>query len=270
MVTYRRGILLSLLSGVLLALCFEPFALSWLMFIALVPLFFALFNEQNFWRILSYAWLTVAIQSLISFQWIHFVSREFGSLGWGISLLVLLAFSLLANFYLQIFALMFYFFRRLLLNKKHLLYLLIVPSTYVLSEWIDPRVFSWSIGDALSTYKYLPQFADVFGVYGLSYLCVMINSLIFISLSTFLSSKNILKKSAILPIVICTIIITSLLLYGYIQSHDDSGVHERSVKFGVVQANIGNPVQLKIAEAVKIRQDLNMSGTEFADDSDLI
>ena len=99
---------LSVLTGILVSLCFEPFGISVLAFVAYVPLLFVLESEGSFWRMLLYAWAAMFVQSIISFEWIHFVAHEFGSLPWFVCTLILLTFALLTTFSLQIFAVFYY------------------------------------------------------------------------------------------------------------------------------------------------------------------
>lgn len=262
---FKRGILLSALSGVLLSLCFEPFNLSFLCLVALVPLFYALFEQDGFWRLFICSWTAVFVQSMISFQWVHFVAREFGSLSWLASFFVLIAFSLFTNLYLQIFAVLYYFFRRAAGAKYKWLFLLVViPSLYVIAEAVDPRIFNWSIGDALSSYKYMFQFADVFGVLGLSFFCVVINAVLYSMIST---RRHMIALSSL---VISTLIF--LFLYGHYayQKINEYQTTCPVIEAGVVQANIGNPIQLKISEVIRFRSELGVIDGEDNSDSALI
>ncbi len=259
----KKGVLLSILSGVLISLCFEPFGLSFLCFVAYVPLLFAFHYQKSIWKLLLCAWITIFIQSLMSFQWIHFVAREFGSLPWVVSFLVLVGFALFTNLFLHIFAVFYYFLKkRINSTRVVLLYFLILPAAYVISEAVDPRIFNWYIGDAFSSYKYMMQFADVFGVYGLSFLCFVVNTSVFL----------VLKKKTFAYLIPALVIPLFLLSYGWVRYHNIEEYQRTCpvINVGVVQANIGNPVQLKIAEVLKFKKELGLTDAEYASDSDLI
>ena len=266
---FKQRLALSVLSGVLIALVVDPFSISFFCFVAVVPLLFAFSGEKSFWRLLAYAWVAVFVQSLISFQWVHFVTREFGSLSWGVSFLALIAFALFTNFYLQIFALLLFLFRKKSVNvSKTFFYLLVVPALYAISETVDPRIFSWNIGDALSTYRYMPQFANILGVHGLSFLCLMVNASVFLAINELLVNKRKKKNKIALFVSISLLIPLFLNVYGMI-SFDRVESYQKTcpiLKAGVVQANIGNPVQLKINEAIKFKKELGIM--EGDDDSD--
>ena len=239
----------------------------------MIPLLFSFYGEKSGWRLVVYAWITVFVQSIISFQWIYFVAKEFGSLSWVLSLLALIFFSLLTNFYLQLFALFFFIFRKI--SKKvseSVFYLLLVPSLYTIAEAVDPRIFNWSMGDAFSSYKYLPQLADAVGVHGLAFLCMLVNASLFLSMNSLLFKKGSKKIQVFLlasPIVLVTLF---LQVYGYasfnkVNEYQDSCP---TLKVGVVQANIGNPVQLKINETIKFKRELGLVESDDVSDNTLI
>lgn len=56
--------------------------------------------------------------------------------------------------------------------------LLAVPALWVVAEWAVPRVIPWYLGTALAASPLLRQSADLGGVYGLSFLVVLVNVLV--------------------------------------------------------------------------------------------
>jgi apolipoprotein N-acyltransferase len=255
---------LSILTGILVSLCFEPFGVSVIAFVAYVPLFLVLESEKSFWRMLLYAWTAMFVQSLISFEWIHFVAHEFGGLAWYVCVLILLAFALLTNFSIQIFAVLCYLARKYFKKERgYLFYLLLVPMLFCLAEALDPKIFKWFLGDALTSYKYFVQFADVLGVSGLSFLIFIVNVSLFLI---------IIKRKYFVPATLCVIIPLFLFAYG---KHTYSGlkdVQEKCplIRAGVVQANIGNPIQLSIQQAMKFKSELGYGNSPYVDDMTLI
>jgi len=248
---WKLDVLQSALCGVLVALCIEPFKLSVIIFFAYVPLLFVLERTRSFWKLLLYAWIAVFIQTLISFQWIHLVSREFGNLSWFTSLMILLAFALFTNFYLQIFTVLYYLAHRISKNStSRIFYFIVVPSIFMLGEVLDPRIFNWYAGNLLSSFKYMVQFADVLGVESLSFAIMVVN------VAVFLIIKK--KKWLFNSIVIVTPLIF-LSVYGYYDYKNVKGFQDTcpKIKVGVIQANIGNPWQLSVAEALRLTAEFN-------------
>ncbi|MEI6093819.1 MAG: apolipoprotein N-acyltransferase, partial [bacterium] len=248
-------------TGVLTALSFDPFCISVLGFVAYVPLFFVLSRvEKSLWKTLAYAWLSMFITIIISFQWIHFVAVEFGLLSKFQALLVLIAFSVFTNLSLQIFSILYHFAARLSgWTKGRFFYFVIIPSLFVISEFLDPRIFNWYIGNLLSSFTYLPQFADFFGVYGLSFFVILINVCAFLLINELVKNRKFHYKKILPEFLLVISVFLFLSVYGYynykhVQKIEDSCP---KIKTAVIQANIGNPMQLEINQAAKLRKEMN-------------
>jgi len=269
---WKWKLVLCILTGILVPLCGEPFNLSFFAFIAFVPLLFVLESERSFWRILLYSWLAMFFQNMITFEWVHFVAREFGELSWTAALFVLLAYALLTTFSLQIFAVLYYLARRYFKKNVGLVfYLLLIPSIFIVSEVLDPKIFKWFLGDALTTYKYMVQFADVFGASGLSFLILVVNVAAFLIVKGYLKERKFSKK-AIVPGTLCILIPLFLLIYGVASYSVLKKVQAKCpvVRAGVVQANIGNPMKLTIGETLKLKAELGNDTTAYVSERDLI
>ena len=260
----KLNIVLSILTGILTALSFEPFSVSIIAFFAYIPLLFVFERtEKSLWKILAYAWLSMFITIIICFQWIHFVAVEFGLLSWWVAFLILMAFSLFTNFSLQIFSILYHFTGKLTNWKKgRVFYFFLVPSVFVISEFLDPRIFNWYMGNLLSSYKYLPQFADIFGVNGLSFFMILINVCMFLIIKSLIKNKKFNNVRAYIKLVpeFCIIVAVLLFLntYGYYNYGHTQKLEDKcpKIKVAVIQANIGNPMQLEINQAAKLRKEI--------------
>lgn len=259
----KINILLSILTGVLTALSFEPFSISILGFVAYVPLFFVLSRtEKSLWKSLAYAWLSMFVTIMISFQWIHFVSVEFGLLSKSMAFLVLIVFSIFTNLSLQIFSILYHFAARLSgWIKGRVFYFIIIPSLFVISEFLDPRIFSWYIGNLLSSFTYLPQFADFFGVYGLSFFVILINICFFILINDFIKHRSLYYKRILPEILTLVSVFLFLHVYGYYNYKHTQKIEDTcpKIRAAVIQANIGNPMQLEINQAAKLRKEMHQT-----------
>ncbi|MBN1114954.1 MAG: hypothetical protein JXA66_06400, partial [Oligoflexia bacterium] len=254
-----KPLLLVLLSGLLVALSFEPFAITFLVFFAYVPLFFVLENEERFKYLLLFCWISMFFQTLIGFQWVQFVSMEFGELPWIISTLILTGFALLTNFSLQIFSLLLHLARRFLPPGKrgYAYYFLIIPSCFTLSEVLDPKVFNWSAGNIILPYIDLAQFADILGVPGLTFAVIVFN------ISVFLIIRNIIAKrffKTIVPASVFIVLLSGMAVYGKYSFSSITAVQNTCpvIKTAVIQANIGNSLKLEVGKAVEIRGSLGI------------
>jgi apolipoprotein N-acyltransferase len=85
------------------------------------------------------------------------------------------------------------------------------------------------LGYSQSPFIYIIQFADIFGVYGISFLIIFINFLLFYRIY----NKN--KKY----LITAFIIISLLLVYGFARINQISKINDKNeIKIGVVQPNI--------------------------------
>lgn len=130
---------------------------------------------------------------------------------------------------------------------------------WVITEVLREKLFTgfpWNmIGYSLADYDYLVQFASIFGVYGLSFVVVLVFSLF----ADFILHNS--KKALYYSLSI----ITFLMLYGGFRFWQyEPKYHDFTVK--IVQANI--PQKLKWAEserAQNVMKHINMSGLPVRD-----
>ena len=221
----------SIISALLLILSFPNFNLSFLVFIGFIPLFFAIENKTP-----KQAFLISYICGFIFYAgvlyWIYHVTI--------IGLIVL---CLYLSLYFGVFGLCF---SKL---KAYSLKLIAVPLAWVFLEYIQANIpimgFGWlSLG--YSQYKNLPliQIADFSGVYGVSFVIMMINVLAWnIVRSTGHRLQVTGHRSQIKKNFFCMLIFILLVCsYGFFRLNE-KGITEKSIKVSVIQGNI--PQELK-------------------------
>jgi len=210
-----KRISLAILSGLLLILSFLPFGISILIWIALVPLLITIKDT----RIKEAANLG-AITGLVLYC---------GSLWWffhlfGPSITCLGLLSLLALF-IALFSILFNFVSQRLLitrspgNQITRLPIILAPIIWVAVEFFRsecyPLRFSWlSLGYSQWQNLLLLQSASLFGVYGISFLIVLVNATIAYSIGEVQSPRSKVQK--ILPIIIAAIVVSACFIYGSI------------------------------------------------------
>ncbi len=215
----KQGIpvfLASLLSAGLLSLSFpqvEIFPIAW---VALVPLLCVL-NGQNLWAAFRRAYLCGFLFFSFTLGWFIYVTYA--------GAVLLVAF---LSLYFAFFGLIFVYFQRLVLVPR----IFVLASGWVALEFIRAHLFTgfgWvMLGHSQYKNLWLIQIADKTGVYGVSFLVVLVNLLIF---ETWRARRVLLKAS-----VTVTAILVMALAYGFwVTGQKDS---YKSVKVGVVQPNI--------------------------------
>jgi len=229
-----------ILSGLLLIFSFPNFNLSFLVFIGFIPLFFAIENKSP-----QKAFLIFFIAGFIFYL---------GTLYWlcHVTVIGLIISCLYLAIYFGIFG--------IAINRFGIL---AAPVAWVILEYIQANIsimgFGWaSLG--YSQYKNLPliQVADFSGVYGVSFLIMMMNAAIY----------RAFKKS-FKEIVITAVILVAVIGYGMMRENTGGG--GSSVKISVIQGNI--PQKLKWdpeAQGMIIEKYVSLTKMSALDDPNLI
>lgn len=168
------ALLWCLLSSLLLWLSFFPVNAGWLGWIALVPLVLVLdryVNEQRgsrwFDRPLLSAWIGGLVFCLAAFRWIALASTPMYAVYFTVALII----SLQWYFFFQ--------FSRLLTKTLKLPLLLSAAISWTALEYIRAEIwigYAWYyLGHTQHEEVYFTQAADLVGVYGLSFIMVMVN-----------------------------------------------------------------------------------------------
>lgn len=221
--------LLSVLSGVLLTLGFptpEMFYLSW---VALLPLFVALRNstEKGAFRLGFVCGLTHYVTAL---YWIQYVLQRYGSIPLPLAVFLLV----LLSGYLALYPACFAYIARKWQDHS-LLWIFGLPGVWVGLEWIRGYVltgFPWAnLGYTQTPFALLIQFADITGVYGVSWLVVLGNT-------TLMSCLNRNRTRWSLPVfALCML---AAIVYGSWRLAAIHSLQNRATPWtvGVIQGNI--------------------------------
>lgn len=188
--TYRLG--LAVLSGALQIALFPKFSYVWLGWCFLVPLLIAIDHEHSSFRAFGLGWASGAVFFTGSCYWITAVLKNYGDLGWLASSMI---FFLLVT-YLACFHGVFTLLIARLSAPWPTSSFYLAPFFWVMAEFARTHLltgFPWCLlGYSLIDHPYLVQIATLTGVYGLSFLLVLVNAL----LADILISHS--RKSALL------------------------------------------------------------------------
>ena len=224
--TFRRlrglkGMSLAVLSAFFLALSFPKFNLEFLAWFAFIPLLFAL-KQASRARAFFLSFSCGLIFWVITVYWLVYVTMP------GTIVLVLYLALYFGVFGLIVRAIPFSWLR-----------LFLLPAIWVLLEYSRSHLltgFPWALL-GYSQYLNLPviQIADIFGVWGVSFLVVMVN----VALYSLIREKII--KSSIISLAI----LIAVWGYGFyrLATPDLKSSAGKSIKISVIQGNI--PQELK-------------------------
>lgn len=233
----RRDHLMAALSGVLLALSFPNPGFSILAWVALVPLLLACGRKAPAVAFrLGFTAGLVAYAGIL--YWINIAVVTYGRLHWSVSIVIFL---MLASYLALYPAVTAYVARRG--EERGITILLSFPLVWVGLEYVRSFLltgFPWaSLG--YSQYRTLPliQIADLTGVYGLSFLIVLSNVVLYRIIRGFAARDRApypMKSAAIL-----VLLLVATLAYGFNRLHRPEGGTPFSV--ALIQGNIDQSVK---------------------------
>lgn len=228
----RNDRLLLILSGILFGISFTPFPfpVTLFLFIAFVPYLFVVTKKQSLLSVNSASYVTFFILSLITIYWV-------GSWQSKADPFLMLSGVVLIFFYpcvLLINSTLFFISRKIF---KRDLSLFFFPFFWVTGEYIltlTDLKFPWlTIGHGLAKFTAFIQIADIVGAFGLSFIVLWINVLIYWGIKNY---KNNTKKSFI-SFSGALIIFLILIIYGFVKLSNDID-DEKKIRVGIVQPNI--------------------------------
>ncbi len=230
------AILLSVLSGLLLAAGFPKPSMFYLSWVAFVPLLYAIRGRTGK-QALALGFICGFVYSLGCLYWIDYAVYHFGGFSFVLSCLILLLLCAIMAVYPALFALAAQKF-----DPFPVLYVFGLPFVWVTLEWIRAHAitgFPWSnLGYTQTPLLHLIQVADITGVYGLSWLVVLGSTVI----SGFI--RNYCRRSGI---AVLAGLIVCVLIYGFWRSGQIERLQQQQapLNVAVVQGNIGQAKKWK-------------------------
>nr|MBA3967688.1 hypothetical protein [Nitrospirales bacterium] len=233
------------LTGILHPLSFPPFDLGWLAWIVLVPLQFFL-TDLPPKRALWYGWLAGTVAFAGTVTWVITAMHQYGQVPIVVSAGLMLLLATYLGLYMGIYALGYATFQR---TFPKLLWLG-APALWVTLEFVRTYAlsgFPWALL-GYSQYQWLSviQFADVTGVYGVSFLIVMGNvALTSLLLWIYGKTRGLALPGPWVSMASFGCALSLVLAYGTwrVQEQADLDASAHTLSIGVVQANIDQAVK---------------------------
>jgi apolipoprotein N-acyltransferase len=253
----KRDMLLSLFSGILLILSYPSFDLEFLAWFALVPLFYALRNKSILAGFFL-GYLTGFIAFLGTIYWIVVAVHTYGNVPFILSVLILLLLILYLSLFFGTFTMLYCLTRQRFGSRM----IILTPFFWVGLEYLRSFLFTgfpWAeLGH--SQYLNLPfiQMADLTGVYGLSFVILLINIAFYLVLRQWPE-----KRFPYREVLITALILTGALIYGYIRMGTvaEQSRQQKTLKVGLAQGNINQAIKWNESvqrETLKIYERLSL------------
>ncbi len=223
----------SIMSGVLLTVGFPSLQFHQVSWIALIPLFFALRGKSGKEALLL-GYTCGLVHNFTVFFWIRHVVHHYGGLPLPVAISVLL----LLCAYLAVYPACFAFFARWW-NARPVLWTFGLPCVWVMLEFIRAYAltgFPWAnLGYTQTPLSTLIQFADITGVYGISWLVVLGNT----ALMTCIDRAIPVLKRIAGPSVLAVCVLAAMF-YGTGRVKEVMNLQENAVPLhvAVIQGNI--------------------------------
>lgn len=253
-----KKFLLACFSGLLLCIIFPKFDLEILAWVSLVPLLFAI-QRENLLTSFYLGFTTGFVSFLGILYWIIVAVHTYGRIHIIPSGLILLLLVVYLSLYVAVFAFLLNYIRRRIQWDM----VVVAPFLWISLEYVRSFFlagFPWAtLG--YSQYMNLPfiQVADITGVYGISFLILLVNSAIY----DFMSIMG--RRERPLPLREGVVVLAILfVVFGYgvaqIKRVENISSRQRKIKIGLAQGNIDQSIKWNAAyqeETLRIYQNLS-------------
>lgn len=231
--------LLAVLSGVMLTASFPPGRMEWMAWLALVPLLKAI-SHASPGRAFKLGFATGFVHFLTLIYWVMVALQHYG----GIDVLTSISVLLIFCAYLSLYAATFAFITAKTGRRRFAI--LLMAATWVALEFIRAKVltgFPWCLlGDSQYRYLLLIQVVDLVGVYGISFLIVLVNGIVY----TLLFRRPALKDRAFLGEGLIIVFLIGLtLFYGHSRLQEMASRKNRMkpIRVAIIQASIDQSIK---------------------------
>ena len=255
-----RKFLLACLSGLLLSLIFPKFDMEILAWVSLVPLLFAI-QRENLLTSLYLGFITGFVSFLGILYWVIVAINTYGGIHFIPSGLILLLLVVYLSLYVAVFAFLLNYIRR----RVQWDMVVVAPFLWVSLEYVRSFFltgFPWAtLG--YSQYLNLPfiQVADITGVYGISFLILLVNSAVY----DFISIMG--RRERPPPIREGVVVLAILsVVFGYgvaqIKRVENISSRQRKIKIGLAQGSIDQSIKWNTTyqeNTLRIYQNLSLT-----------
>jgi apolipoprotein N-acyltransferase len=192
-----------LTAAILLSLPYLSPAVFPLTWVALVPLFWAIFQPLSFREAALTGWLTGFVTHLVGFYWLVYTISVFGGFPYPVSAVIFLVYAALQALQLSLFA--------VIVTRCGLGPLCLFPAIiWVAIEFWFPLLFPWYVANSQVLFKSFIQSADLVGPYGASFLIIWFNSVCYDALVSCRTQQAVRWQ----PAAAAMLLIAASVVYG--------------------------------------------------------
>ena len=227
--TRRAERILAIASGVFMGVAFPPLPLYYFLFVGLIPYLSVIERKNGLGEINRTTYLFAFVFNLITLYWV-------GSWTPNADKFLMISGVALLFFNPIVFLIpsTLYYYTKKMFNGRIALYLLpFFWASYEYAYTVTEFRFPWlTLGNGLPYAKSFIQIADIIGVYGLTFLIIVVNVFLYLGVKRYLNEKRLDYKYVFIAFLIFLI----PLIYGHlkIKNYEPS---DRILKVGLIQPN---------------------------------
>ena len=239
--------LLATCSGLLLTGAFPKFGYHWMAWFALVPLLTAI-RGQAAKASFKIGFIAGLIHFMTLVYWVAYTMRTYGYLPWPVCISVLVLLAAILALYVAVFSATV-----AALNLQPAAGIVAIPFIWVSTEYLRAILFTgfpWELlGHSQFQNLHIIQISDIFGVYGVSALIVLVNAVIafLIPFRSGKTSQGITISRKFLVAGVCAAMLLFALTWTYgewrLRMIDRMSESSPSITAAVVQGNVEQSVK---------------------------
>jgi len=256
----KRNLVFSLISGLLIFLSFPKANLGFLAWIALVPLLYTL-KDVDIPGAFRAGFITGLVYNTGLLYWIVFVVVHYGNLPFYAGIAIMLLLVIYLSLYPALFCAGVAYFR-----GRGIRGVILAPFLWVALDYVKARLFSgfpWEdLGYSQHESLSMIQAADITGVYGITFLIVLINYIVYDWIHRLSSSSVTERRSLLVESIVGVSLIALVLGYGMYRMDNVKNAVKclDSTKVSLIQGNIDQSVKWSLkyqTETMKIYRNMS-------------
>lgn len=229
--------LLAFATGVFLSISFPPLKFGFFATVGFVPLLFLIDRLENYKQLFRYSYLAFFFFNLFTLYWVGGWSKEADPF-------LMVGCVLLIIFHPVLFFLPMWFYMFVKRNIGGVFHLMIFPFVFVLFEYfrsVTELAFPWlTLGNTQTYFLEKIQFIEFTGVYGLSFLILVVNVLVYISLRKIFENRVIFSWKVLRYLAFAIFIYILPDFYGFYVLKNADQKFQKKIKVGLIQPDL-NP-----------------------------
>jgi len=221
------GLGLATLSGCLWFLAVTPFDLSWLAWIAAVPMLFAIDRAPCYRSAMFLGWWAGVVETAGGFYWLIATTQRFAGFPWIGAALVFFLFCATRAIVFLLFTAVLYPIRRRIAVPMAVL----APLLLVWSEYVVPQVFPCGQWISQAWHPLVIQITELTGPFGVTALLMVVNGALYDLAVRHPAARGIVAGAAVL--------LAGALVFGFIRMREVDVEIARAprLEIGLVQPN---------------------------------